>query len=146
MWWQKLATSSKRPKLLRKSKLRIARLLLRGQFLRIIGDSMNPTLRPGQIVFVNTRAFRRRAPRRGEVVVARPHSAGGRLMVKRLAALPCDTMELDGQQWQLQEHEFFLLGDHARVSTDSRRFGPVSRRELVGPIQFRVWPPSWNPA
>ena len=115
-------------------------LSLRGQFLRIVGRSMHPTLQPGQVIFVSTRSYRRRFPRRGEVVVARPASAGGRLMIKRLVGLPHDTIELAGQRWQLNEHEFFLLGDDARASTDSRSFGPVTLKELVGPVPLSLWP------
>ena len=109
------------------------RLAIRGEFLRVEGFSMAPTLNPGQIVFVRRGAYRRRAPQRGEVVVARPEACGRRLMIKRLAGLPHDRIELHGRSWQLGDDEFFLLGDDEAGSTDSRSFGPVAGRDLLGP-------------
>ena len=110
------------------------RLAIRGEFLRVIGYSMSPTLRPGEIVFVNRRAYRCRAPRRGDVVVARPAACARRLMIKRVAGLPSERVELAGCAWHLGDDEFFLLGDHPTQSTDSRSFGPIQRHELIGPV------------
>ena len=139
MLWRKSPTSSTKPKPQKRSSPRRV-TLPRGAFLRIVGDSMTPTLRDGQIIFVNTRAFRRRAPQRGELVVARPAASGRRLVVKRLAGVPHDTVMVDGAPRRLQTGEFFLLGEHASASTDSRSFGPVRKRELLGPVRFSLWP------
>ncbi len=95
--------------------------------MRVHGTSMLPVLRPGDVILVNESAYRRRAPRYGEVVVARPLSLGGRALVKRILPVGSD--------------EYFLLGDHPTESLDSRELGPVTRRELVGRAWLRVWPP-----
>lgn len=96
---------------------------------------MAPALRPGCLVLVNPRAFSRRPPRRHELVAARPRALGGRAVVKRLVGLPGESVQLEQQQWQLTADEFFLLGDRPEDSLDSRRFGPVSADELVGPVR-----------
>jgi signal peptidase I len=101
--------------------------------LRVVGQSMSPGLRPGQLVFVDARAYRAGAPRRGEVVAARPMACGGRALIKRIAGLPGERVVLGGREWRLSEDQFFLLGDQADGSVDSRSFGPVSRAELLGP-------------
>jgi signal peptidase I len=36
---------------------------------------------------------------------------------------------------------YFVLGDHATNSLDSRFFGSVSRRNIIGRIWFCYWPP-----
>jgi type IV secretory pathway protease TraF len=36
--------------------------------------------------------------------------------------------------WRLAADEYFLLGDNAPVSLDSRRWGPVPRRLVVGKL------------
>ena len=110
------------------------------RLMRVTGPSMEPTLRSGELVLISARAYRVRKPRVGELVAARPAAAWGRAVIKRLAGLPHQRVEVDGQQWMLGEDEFFLLGDHLRHSEDSRTFGPVTRGELIGPVQFRVWP------
>lgn len=37
---------------------------------------------------------------------------------------------------------YFVLGDNAEASTDSRHYGSVSRRDIVGIARFCYWPPS----
>jgi signal peptidase I len=108
--------------------------------MRVAGHSMTPVLHPGELVLVSKGAFTSREPRRGEIVMARPSSLSGQAFVKRIVGLPHERVEVDGRSWQLAEGEFFLLGDQAEHSMDSRSFGPVRREELVGPIRARVWP------
>lgn len=103
--------------------------------MRIAGHSMSPSLRPGELVVVNERAYAVRAPRRHELVAARPRAFGGKALVKRLIGLPRECVQMEGRRWQLGGDEFFLLGDQATDSADSRRFGPVSGDELLGPVR-----------
>lgn len=41
----------------------------------------------------------------------------------------------------LSEDEFFLLGDNRKASLDSRVFGAVPGKFIVGKVWFRGWPP-----
>ncbi len=84
---------------------------------RIVGDSMLPTLKPGQIVLVS----HFKTLRVGSVVVALQNS---REVVKRIASITGD--------WQLQ-----LLGDNQVASTDSRQLGTVPKRHVLGVV---IWP------
>ena len=111
-----------------------------GRLLRVYGHSMAPVLNPGELVLVREGEYDRRNPRRGEIVAARPADFGGRAFVKRITALPNERVELGGREWQLGPEQFFLLGDRTEHSMDSRIFGPVTRRELVGPVWARLWP------
>ena len=108
--------------------------------MRVSGQSMAPILKAGELVLVDERAYGRRAPRRGEVVAATPSALDGMPIVKRLAGLPYDQVILGGRRRLLGEDQFFLLGDHAGHSVDSRTFGPVCLAELMGPTPLRVWP------
>jgi type IV secretory pathway protease TraF len=103
-----------------------------GRLMRIQGHSMAPALRPGTLVLVGARPAR--PPRRGEVVAARPAALGGRAVVKRVAGLPGERVEHGGRAWQLGDDEYFLLGDRPEDSLDSRAFGPVADRDLLGPV------------
>ena len=130
------ATSSITPKPPRKSSLSSAF----GRLMRVYGHSMAPLLHPGQLVLVQEDAYESRLPQRGEIVAARPHRLGGQALVKRIAGLPHERVQLGDQVWDLGEDEFFLLSDRKEHSLDSRIFGPVRRDELIGSVTARVWP------
>jgi signal peptidase I len=36
--------------------------------------------------------------------------------------------------------EYFVLGDNRQFSLDSRRFGPIKKKEIVGRAFLRLWP------
>jgi len=106
--------------------------------MRIVGHSMTPSVPAGALVLVHETAYDVRDPLCGEVVAVRPARLG-RLCVKRIVGLPHEQVRVQDQVWQLGPDEYFLLGDHAQDSVDSRQFGPVSRTELVGRVWWR-WP------
>ncbi|HZD02162.1 MAG TPA: signal peptidase I [Actinomycetes bacterium] len=130
--------------------------------LLVQGDSMRPTLPPGQRIAVGPR---RGTLRRGEVVLLR---RAGREMVKRVVGLPGEhvllaggRLEVNGRQvaepWtdgrapalpgaveldvHLDDDELVVLGDSRRQSTDSRSFGPVRLDDVIGVVRFAYWPP-----
>jgi nickel-type superoxide dismutase maturation protease len=96
----------------------------------IEGSSMMPTLLAGDWALCMTP----RKYRRGDVVVA-AHPDGFEI-VKRLTAIPGD--DVDGRR--LGEDEWWIEGDHAASSTDSRRFGPISEDQLEGRVVAVYWP------
>ncbi|MBI3330656.1 MAG: S26 family signal peptidase [Candidatus Omnitrophica bacterium] len=101
---------------------------------------MAPVLNPGELVVVQDGAYASAMPRRGELAAARPAALGGRACVKRVAGLPHERVRVGEREWPLGEGQFFLLGDRAEESCDSRAFGPVARGELIGPVRLRLWP------
>ena len=83
------------------------------------GASMEPTLGEGDRLFV-VRAWRV-AP--GDLVVLRDPREGRRILVKRITSMVGD--------------EVMVHGDNPLASTDSRAFGPVARRALLGRVVRR---------
>ena len=57
-------------------------------------------------------------------------------MVKRLTGVPGDVV--NGRA--LARGEYWVLGDNQDESTDSREFGPIRRRNLLGRAWVRYWP------
>ena len=95
-----------------------------GRFRRIeiSGESMAPTLEPGDRVLV-VRAGR---PRPGDIVACVDPREPNRTIVKRVAGV-------DGRQYT-------ILGDNFDASTDSRHFGPVDANSIIGHLIFRYFP------
>ena len=91
--------------------------------LTVQGDSMRPAFEPGDRLV----AIRPWPLRPGQVVALRD-PRDGRLLVKRIAAVDGDLVDVQG--------------DNSSASTDSRHFGPVSRRRLIGRVVYRYHPPS----
>lgn len=46
-----------------------------------------------------------------------------------------------GQTWPVPEGSYFMVGDNRPDSCDSRRWGPVPRSSLIGPVILTYWPP-----
>ncbi len=80
---------------------------------------MIPHLQPGDELLVNARAYRRRLPQIGDIVVAPRPDRPDVIMIKRVASV-----EQDG--------EVVLRGDNPSSSTDSRIFGPVACASILG--------------
>lgn len=93
---------------------------------------MAPTLAPGDWALIVTP--RRYA--RGDIVVVEHPDRPGYEMVKRLLGLPGDRV---GSRL-LGENEFWVEGDFAQASTDSREFGPVRSRDLKARLVLTYWP------
>jgi signal peptidase I len=85
---------------------------------------MEPKLRDGDWLLVDPLAFAERAPRVGDLVVARDPRAGDRLLVKRVRSLGADGTVTIG-------------GDH-RAHEDEGI--PVERSNVLGRPWFRYWP------
>ena len=83
---------------------------------RVVGESMLPGLVPGDLLLVS----KRRKPHVGDIVVAR---INGREIVKRV---------VDVNETQ----EYTLEGDNKKASTDSRSFGSVRSKDIIG---VAVW-------
>ncbi|MFB3737736.1 MAG: signal peptidase I [Candidatus Velamenicoccus archaeovorus] len=103
--------------------------------VEIRGSSMAPALEAGDWAL----AVRRRRIRRGDVVVFAHPERPGLELVKRVVALPG---ELAPDGGILEADRYWVEGDRAEGSTDSRRFGPVARGAIAATVRLVYWPPS----
>lgn len=56
---------------------------------------------------------------------------------------PCRT-SCPARSWTLGPDEYFLMGDNRNHSNDSRSFGPIKKKDIIGEALVRYWPPeSW---
>jgi len=95
---------------------------------------MAPTLIPGDWALVVTPS----RFERGDVVVVEHPGRPGFEMVKRIAGVPGDVVA--GRS--LGADEWWVEGDFAPGSTDSRHFGPVAPEQMKAKVMLVYWPPS----
>ena len=95
--------------------------------VEVVGDSMAPTLRPGDLLVAERLTYCRRAPRNGEIVLVADPRDPARELIKRVVGVEADGVELRGE-------------DPVR-STDSRTFGPVPASAIRWRAVARYWPP-----
>ncbi len=86
-------------------------------YRRVVGASMAPKLRPGELIVVS-RLYRRLRP--GHVVV---FEHDGKEKVKRIE--------------RVADNKLFVIGDNLPASTDSRQFGWLELHQVVGRV---FWP------
>lgn len=82
---------------------------------------MAPHLQTGDEVLLDPRAYRRNAPQPGDIVLAQHPYWRDLKLVKRVEAV------LDGDRYRLS-------GDNPAESTDSRAFGSIPRRDILGRV------------
>lgn len=130
----------------------------------VLGDSMEPTIHPGDYVFVNKLAYLNREPKRGDVIVVIPRDEKIKI-IKRIIGLPGDRLSIDsgkiiirqnredeGEELvenyvlsagsesrgisliKLDPKEYFAMGDNRSVSIDSRELGPVDSWDIKGEV------------
>jgi signal peptidase I len=135
-------------------------------------ESMVPTLKVWDRVLINKLAYDLEGPQRGDIVLFESPDGGEEPLIKRVVALPGDTLELRGGELfvngteveepyvrretcaratprtcsfgpkTVPENHVFMMGDNRTNSLDSRFFGPVPEGNLIGEALFRFWPPS----
>ncbi len=86
---------------------------------RVKDRSMQPSLNDGDYIIVNRLSYLFRRPNPGDIIVLR-HPSNGMLIVKRVA------YERNGM--------FYVTGDNAKESEDSKSFGFVSRSAVLGKV------------
>ncbi|HEY1867286.1 MAG TPA: signal peptidase I [Candidatus Cybelea sp.] len=131
---------------------------------QVSGLSMEPHIRSGEYVMIDTFAYRIGAPRRGDIVAFRHDGDGRAVFIKRVVAVPGDRISIDRGQVYLDGSKLaepyvmhgddrtfgqitvpdgcvYVLGDNRAESEDSRSFGPVKDERLIGRAVAGIWPP-----
>lgn len=136
------------------------------------GQSMEPNLHDNQRLVLEKVSYsgwlHLRNPQRGDVVVVRIESSAVPL-IKRVIGLPGDRVAIRGGRILINGRlldepyltgptygdygpidvpplHLFVMGDNRSFSNDSRNFGPVPLKDVIGRAWFSYWPPEqWGP-
>lgn|SRR3989338_851764 len=151
----------------------------------VTGDSMRPNFHDGNYLIIDEISYRLREPARGEVVVLRFPNDPSQFFIKRIIGLPGERIVIEKGKvkiysqtyseglvlneeylpnndstygnidFKLGGDEYFVLGDNRLSSSDSRIWGPLERKYVVGRVYIRVLPvgdfslfsvPAYSPA
>jgi len=135
------------------------------QVARVEGQSMALTLEDQDRLIVNKLVYRIGEPRRGDIVMLYYPLNPDKSFVKRVIAEEGDTVRIvDGRVYvndiplkddyvsnEYRSHDdwgpqvipegyYFVMGDHRNNSSDSRHWGMVPKRYIIGKVQLRWWP------
>lgn len=132
------------------------------------GASMHPTFENLDYLIVDEVLYHFRPPARGDVIVFRYPNNPSIFYIKRIIGLPNETVSINhgvvtiisatGDRTALAEPyivnddatytkdvmlnvgEYFVLGDNRPNSSDSRVWGPLSRKDIIGRVDLRLLP------
>jgi signal peptidase I len=132
------------------------------------GSSMDPTFKTGDYLIVDQLSKRFEVPKRESVVIIRYPKNPSEFFIKRLIGFPGETVKITngavsiyndstGQTIELSQpyvvygknenitaklgpNEYFVMGDNRAGSSDSRAWGPVPQKYIIGVPVLRLLP------
>ena len=136
----------------------------------VSGASMEPTFETGEYLIVDELSYRFDPPKRGQVIIFRYPKDESKFFIKRIIGLPGETVEMRGKSLYIKnsafpdgfkveqsyleegyeredyltvilgEKEYFVLGDNRGASSDSRVWGNLPAKDIVGRAFVRLFP------
>jgi signal peptidase I len=133
------------------------------------GESMYPNFDSGDYLIIDEISYRFSEPKRGDVVVFNYPKDKSQRFIKRIIALPGETVSISNGEVKiiknqeilileedrylsrnyktigeiemtLNEDEYFVLGDNRDYSYDSRAWGVVPKKNIIGKAFLRLFP------
>ncbi|MFH1968332.1 MAG: signal peptidase I [bacterium] len=132
------------------------------------GESMSPNFESGDYLIVDEISYRFSDPKRGDVIVFNYPKDTTQRFIKRIIGLPGETVNITNGEVRvangeedialeesylpenlktyglvnvlLNTDEYFVLGDNREYSFDSRAWGVVSRKNIIGKAFLRIFP------
>lgn len=136
----------------------------------VSGSSMDPTFADKQYLVVDEITYRFQEPQRGDVVIFKYPLDTSKYFIKRIIGLPGEHVVVEGPRTTifnkehpegivlnepyvaypstktanitLKDDEYFTAGDNRDKSLDSRYWGPMPAKDMVGRAVLRLFPPS----
>lgn len=126
--------------------------------IRVNGRSMNDTLYDKDIMLLDEISYKFSEPKRFDIVVVKYQDE---YLIKRVIGLPGEIVQykdnklyVDGKyvednhsnemtedfEVKVEEGKYFVLGDNRTNSTDSRKLGAFSRKQIKGKTSLVIFP------
>jgi signal peptidase I len=135
------------------------------RIMRVVGFSMEPTLENHDGLLVDRLVYELGSPRPGDIVSLYYPIDPDRVLIKRVIAESGDEVRIVGglvyingsrlhddyvdasfrshEDWGpelVPEGYYFVMGDHRNSSSDSREWGLVPKKYIIGKVKLRWWP------
>ena len=138
------------------------------QPFKVSGASMVPTFHDREYLIVDEISYRFNEPKRGDVIVFHPPQDPSTYYIKRIIGLPGETVKIEGpnvliinkenpegfnltekyvnekfsenKTYETGADEYFVMGDNRNRSSDSRVWGVLPRKFMVGRAYLRLLP------
>ena len=137
---------------------------------KIKGQSMSPNFPDGEYLLTEKVTYYLHQPERGDVVVFTPPVSDTDEFIKRIIGLPGDQVMVkggrvyindqlldepylspdlltedgsflpEGQEYTVPAGQYFVLGDNRPHSSDSRFWGPITKKSISGRAWVIYWP------
>lgn len=133
---------------------------------QVVGPSMEPNFHDGDVLILNKLKYKLFEPKRNDVIALKYNK--DKYLIKRIIGLPGETIEyknnilyIDGESYKeklydgmetedfslkdlgydtIPDNMYLVLGDNRNNSEDSRVFGLVKKKDIIGKAIIRIWP------
>lgn len=134
---------------------------------QVVGNSMYPTLRNQEVLILNKAKYHFFDVKRGDIISFTYEDT--KYLIKRVIGLPGDMIEIKNNELyingkiyeetylsddvttedfsiknlgydKIPRNKYLVLGDNRENSLDSREIGLIDKKDIIGEIQFRLWP------
>jgi signal peptidase I len=135
----------------------------------VSGASMENTFHTGEYLIIDQLTYRFEDPQRGDIIVFRYPQDPSKFFIKRIIALPGDTIDIKGNKVTIEtgtekkeltldepyiksmaqsttlhetlgDREYFVMGDNRDASSDSRIWGVLPKDKIIGRALVRLFP------
>lgn len=137
---------------------------------KVSGYSMFPNYHDGDYIITDKISYKLGQPKRGEIVVFKNPRDDSQDFIKRIIGLPGEKVKLlsnhiyinsqplnepylgqeiitegqlflkDGDEVTVEPNHYFVLGDNRPRSSDSREWGAIETKAIIGKVFLRYWP------
>jgi len=138
---------------------------------KVDGKSMMPNFHDQEFILTDKITYKSKEPQRQDVIIFHAPPPYDSDFIKRIIGLPGEKIMVSGGyvyingkkldeiyippefrtsersflrenvEYQIPENYYFVMGDNRDGSSDSREWGPIERKAIVGRAIFRYWPP-----
>lgn len=137
---------------------------------KVSGLSMFPNFHHGDYIITDKVSYKFGEPKKGDVVVFKNPKNSDEDFIKRIMAVPGDKIKVEdgsvfvnskrlkepylktdiftesksflreGEEVKIADGTYIVMGDNRPNSSDSREWGPITKKEIIGKVMVRYWP------
>lgn len=134
---------------------------------KVAGNAMHPSFKHGEYFITDKLNYRSHSPQRGDVIVFKNPLDRSQDFIKRIIAIPGDKLKIeankvnlngselkedylapgtetypgtflkDGREFIIPQDSYIVMGDNRSHSSDSREWGYIYRKDLIGKFWFK---------